>query len=89
LRETDVLRKLVELDTNQRFSEHVSWHFVRSSMLESNDTIVERFANVMKTDGDMLRARVESGVLRELDSRLVVAVDEERVVEDFGTVELG
>ena len=50
-------------------------------MLEINDTVVERLANPMIANRDMLGTRMESCVARELDCGFVVAMEDNWIVE--------
>ena len=89
MRESNVVSKLGKLEMNKCFGEHISWHFVRATVLESDDTLTECLTNVMVTDCDVLGSGMKGRFFRKLDSRLVVAVDKKGVVEDMRGVKLG
>ena len=57
-------------------------------MCENDDPFVEGLADVVVADGDVFGVRMESSILDEFDRRTIVAVNGERILEDFGGVEL-
>ena len=56
---------------------------------ENDDPFVEGLADVVVVDGDVFGARMESSILDEFDRRMIVAVNGERILKDFGGVEFG
>ena len=73
-RETNKVSKPVKLDTIQRFSEYVGWHFIGATMIEDDSAIAVCLTDEVVPDRNVLCTRVKGGVLDELDSRFVVAV---------------
>ena len=56
---------------NKTLGEHISWHFIRPTMSESDESIVERLTHVMVADLCVFCARVEHHILDELNGRTV------------------
>ena len=89
MREPEKTSKLVEFNANQRFGEDISRHVFCSAMIEEDDAVVVRFANVMVSDCNMFSVGMEGRVLDKFNHRLVVRVEDDRIVEHEGRVKLG
>jgi uncharacterized protein YggL (DUF469 family) len=66
------MRKLVQLDTNQRFGENIRWHILCSTVIERDDAVVISFANVVVSDSDVFGARMKGCILDQFNGGLVV-----------------
>ena len=81
--------KLAELDTVKRLGEDVCRHIFSAAVVKGYHTVIVSFANEVITNGNVLRLRVECSIPYKLNSRLVVTVHGEGILEDKWGIEFG
>ena len=75
------VNELVKLDMIEGLSEDVSRHIIGSTMIEDNSAIVISLVDVVLVNYDVFSSQLESCILDELNSWLVVAVECDGIFE--------